>query len=434
MVDLLHGNESSITEELMISTSRPGSYVSTKSLQRETGSAVSSPGSGRIKILHIINDLSIGGAEMMLYKLLSGINRERFDPVVISLIDRGKLRDQIEALGIPVYTTRMKPGRPTPAAILRLIRITRRLKPDLIQGWMYHSCLAGQLANTFSARKAPVLWGIHCSDICSISEKKMTLAMIKLCAPLSKLPSNIIFVSESSRSEHKSFGYSVENSRVLPNGIDTQLFVPSASARLSVRSEMGLPEDAFLIGLVGRYHPMKDHTNFLQAASLLLKTHPGIHFLLIGRGINPENKALRGAIQDLGLLNQIHLLGERNDTPRLSAALDIFTLSSSYGESFPNVIGEAMSCGVPCVVTDVGDAAWIVGETGRIVPRRDPEAMANGWSELIALGAEERKTLGKAARLRVRERFPLDSVVAQYEALYENALVETTENVLVRDL
>jgi glycosyltransferase involved in cell wall biosynthesis len=418
----------------MISTSRRDTYFSTESLQLEPGSDVLASDSRRIKILHIINDLSVGGAEMMLYKLLSGINRERFDPAVISLIDRGKLRDSIEALGIPVYTASMKPGRPTPASILRLLRLTRRLKPDLIQGWMYHSCLAAQLANTFSARRAPVLWGIHCSDICSTTEKKMTMAMVRLCAPLSKFPAGTIFVSQSSRAQHKDFGYNITNSHVLPNGIDTQLFVPSAAARLSVRLEMGLPEDAFLIGLVGRYHPMKDHDSFLQAAAQLLKDYPNIHFLLIGRGVNPENKTLHEMIQQSGLLKQIHLLGERTDTPRLIAALDIFTLSSSYGESFPNVIGEAMACGVPCVVTDVGDASWIVGETGRVVPRRDPAALANGWKELIALGEKERKRLGKAARLRVMERFPLESVVAQYEALYENTLTETAKDILVRDI
>jgi glycosyltransferase involved in cell wall biosynthesis len=418
----------------MISTSRQGSYFSTERLQFEPGTDVSPSTSGRIKILHIINDLSIGGAEMMLYKLLSGINRERFDPVVISLIDRGKLRDSIEALGLPVYTTNMKPGRPTPTAILQLIRLTRQIKPDLIQGWMYHSCLAGQIANTFAGRKASVLWGIHCSDISPITEKRMTLMMVRLCAPLSRLPANIIFVSQSSRSEHKRYGYKIENSRVLPNGIDAQLFVPSVSARLSVRLELGLPENAFLIGLVGRYHPMKDHSTFLKAAAELLKAQPNIHFLLIGRGINPGNKALQESIQNAGLLNQIHLLGERTDTPRLSAALDIFTLSSSYGESFPNVIGEAMACGVPCVVTDVGDASWIVGATGRVVPRRDPAALANGWRELMALGEEGRKALGTAARLRVMESFPLESVVAQYEALYESALIETAEDALATDI
>lgn len=418
----------------MISTSRRDAYFPTESVQLEPGTDVLPAGSGRIKILHIINDLSVGGAEMMLYKLLSGINRERYDPAVISLIDRGKLRDDIEALGIPVYTASMKPGRPTPASIWRLVRLTRQLKPDLIQGWMYHSCLAGQLANLFAARTTPVLWGIHCSDMCSTTEKKMTLAMVRLCAPLSKLPARIVFVSQSSRSQHMNFGYSVKKSCVLPNGIDTQLFAPSAAARLSVRSELGLPENSFLIGLVGRYHPMKDHNSFLQAAALLLKDHPDIHFLLIGRGVNSENEILYRAIRELGLLKQIHLLGERADTPRLSAALDIFTLSSSYGESFPNVIGEAMACAVPCVVTNVGDASWIVGDTGRVVARKDPAALAAGWRELIALGEAGRQTLGQAARLRVMEHFPLEAVVAQYEALYENALAASSADVLIRDI
>jgi glycosyltransferase involved in cell wall biosynthesis len=430
----LRSKESSITEELMISTSRRDAYFPTESVQLEPGSTILPADSGQIKILHIINDLSVGGAEMMLYKLLSGINRERFDPAVISLIDRGKLRESIEGLGIPVYTAGMKPGIPTPASILRLIRLTRRLKPDLIQGWMYHSCLAGQLAKTFAARTAPLLWGIHCSDMCATTEKKMTLAMVRICAPLSRRPDRIVFVSQSSRSQHENFGYNIEKSCVLPNGIDTRLFAPSAAARLSVRCELGLPGDAFLIGLVGRYHPMKDHNSFLQAAALLLKDYPQLHFLLIGRGVNSENRILQGAIRELGLPEQIHLLGERSDTPRLGAALDIFTLSSSYGESFPNVIGEAMACAVPCVVTDVGDAAWIIGDTGRVVPRRDPHALAAGWRELIALGEEERQALGRAARLRVMEHFPLESVVAQYEALYEKALAETRAGVLIRDI
>jgi glycosyltransferase involved in cell wall biosynthesis len=417
----------------MISTSHRGTYFPTERLQLKAGTDVSPSQAGRIKTLHIINDLSVGGAEMMLYKLLSRIDRERFDPAVVSLIDRGKLRDSIEALGIPVFTARMKSGRPTPASILRLLRVTRQLKPDLIHGWMYHSCVAGQLANSFSTRKAPILWGIHCSDICSATEKKMTLAMIKLCGSLSRLPARIIFVSQSSLSEHERSGYHVEKSCVLPNGIDTQLFTPSAASALAVRLELGLPEKAFLIGLVGRYHPMKDHASFLRAAAILSKEYPDVHFLLIGRGVEADNKSLTGAIQQSGLRERIHLLGERLDTPRLSAALDIFTLSSSYGESFPNVIGEAMACGVPCVVTDVGDASWIVGATGRVVARRDPEALANGWRELIALGEKGRKELGRAARLRVIERFPLEAVVAQYESLYEHVFAEREAEVLTCD-
>lgn len=374
------------------------------------------------KVMHIINDLSIGGAEMMLYKLLAETDRERFEPVVISLIDRGALRERIEGLGIAVHTLGMKPGLPSPLGLWRLIRLMRRVKPDLVLGWMYHSCLAAQLANFFLPQRAPVLWGIHYSISSLASEKKLTAAVIRVCALLSKLPAHIIFVSRASQAQHKSLGYRLDNSCVIPNGINVAEFIPSGESRSSVRSELGLAKDALLIGLMGRYHPMKDHATFLQAAALISKKHPETHFLLIGRGVDQENPMLRRQIQRMGLERQTHLLGERNDMPRLAAALDVFSLSSAYGESFPNVIGEAMACEVSCVVTDVGDAVWIVGDAGRVIPPRDPRALADAWKEMIDIGPAGRMALGRAARSRVIERFTLESVVARYEVLYETVL------------
>ncbi|MEP6743506.1 MAG: glycosyltransferase [bacterium] len=372
--------------------------------------------------MYIISDLSIGGAEMMLYKLLSETNRERFDPVVISLMDRGVLRKRIEALGIDVYTTGMKPGRPTPFGFWRLVKLIRRLDPDLIFGWMYHSCLAAELTRIFVGRRIPVLWSIHFSVSSLAGEKRLTAAVIRLCGLLSKLPSRIVFVSRASQIQHKPLGYRVENSCVIPNGIDVNEFMPSAQARSSMRSELGLPDDVFLIGLIGRYHPMKDHANFLKAAALTSKTHPQIHFLLIGRGVDQDNQPLTQSLRQFGLTEKIHLLGERHDTSRLAAALDVLSLSSAYGESCPNVIGEAMACGVPCVVTDVGDAAWIVGETGRVIPPRDASALAGAWREMFALGSEQRQALGLLTRARVIEQFPIQAMMARYEDLYETVL------------
>lgn len=373
------------------------------------------------RVMYIINDLSIGGAEMMLYKLLAETDRARFCPLVISLMHHAALSERIEALGIDVYTTKMRPGWPTPMGLWRLVRLIRRLKPDLILGWMYHSCLAAQLASVFSSQRPPILWSIHYSISSLNREKWLTAAAIRVCAVLSKLPAKIIFVSRAAQLQHKPLGYSLETSCVIPNGIDVTAFVPSNEARLSVRSELGLPENAFLIGLVGRYHPTKDHSNFLQAAALLSKLHPETHFLLTGRRVDRENRALCQSIQELGLVRQTHLLGERYDMSRLTAALDVFSLSSCV-ESCPNVIGEAMACGVPCVVTDVGDAAWILGNTGRVVPPRDSSALADAWREMINLGPDGRLALGREARSRVIERFTLKSIAARYDALYETVL------------
>jgi glycosyltransferase involved in cell wall biosynthesis len=376
----------------------------------------------RIKVMYVISDLSIGGAEMMLYKLLVETNRERFQPVVVSLVDHGALRERIEALGIPVHTTRMKPGRPTPAGLWRLVRLISSIQPDLILGQMYHSCLAAQVAGSLSGRRIPILWTIHSSISSPVTEKRLTAVVIKLCGLLSRLPAKIIFVSRVGREQHRSLGYYLENSCVIPNGIDEREFVPSARSRLSVRSELGLPEDAFLIGLIGRYHPMKDHDNFLKAAALISGTHPETHFLLIGRGVDHGTQSLCESIKELGLAGRVHLLGERQDIPRLSAALDVFTLCSSYGESCPNVIGEAMACGVPCVVTDIGDAAWLVGQTGRVVPPRNARALAEAWQEMIELDPQHRRALGVLARSRVVEHFPMHSVLARYEGLVETVL------------
>jgi glycosyltransferase involved in cell wall biosynthesis len=378
----------------------------------------------KLVVLHIITGLSTGGAETMLYKVLSKTNRLRFDPIVVSLIDRGTLGDRIEALGIPVYTIGMKQGKPTPKSIWQFIHQIHQLKPDLIQGWMYHANLAAQLAATFTLKSVPVLWNIRHSIYSLNYEKPVTSAVIKILAKLSKFPKKILYNSKTGASQHEQLGYQFSKTLVIPNGFDPEIFMPSLEFRSSLLKELGLASDTFLIGRFARYHLMKDYANFLEAAAILLKDYPDVHFLLAGDGVNWDNQILCQLIHELKIVDRIHLLGDRQDIPRLTAALDIASSSSFYGEAFPNVIGEAMCCGVPCAVTDVGDSAWIVGNTGRVVPPKDSEALANAYKELIDLGSDGRKALGKAARCRIIESFSLNSVVAQYEKLYESILIQ----------
>ena len=378
-----------------------------------------SPNENRIKILHIINDLSIGGAEMMLYRLLSQKGHNRFDSVVISLMDRGSLRNRIEGLGIRVYSPKMRQGLPTVASIWRLIRLVRQINPDLIQGWLYHGSLAGQIGSLAMAQRVPVLWSIHFSIYSLSFEKKLTATVVRLCAHLSRLAAGIIFVSRTSKVQHEQLGFDISKSLVFPNGIDADDFAPSEDARRSVRSELGLSQDAVLIGNISRYHTMKDHPNFLRAAALITKRYPEVKFFLAGRYLDASNRTLIEMIHEGGLDDHVSLLGERLDIARLVAALDIFCLSSSYGESFPLIVGEAMSSGVPCVVTDVGDSSWMVNGTGRVVPPRDAGALASACIDLLEMGPEGRTSLGSAARNRVVGLFSLKTVVSEYEALYE---------------
>ncbi len=372
----------------------------------------------------ITTGLYTGGAERMLYNLLSKIDRQRFKPVVISLMDRGSWATRIDALNIPIYTIGMKEGKaPTPQIVSRLIRTMRQIQPDLIQGWMYHGNLAAQFAKIFSSRNIPVLWNIQHSMYSLKYEKLMSRLVIQLGAKFSHSPSSIVYVSETGRYQHEKIGYWSNNGCVIPNATDSSLFAPSQQAKKDVRSELGLAEDDLLIGQFARFHPMKDHANFLHAAALLLQnTAENVQFVLAGTEVNRDNQILLELIQKLELSHKVHLLGERSDMPRLTAALDIMTVASAYGEAFPLVLGEAMSCAVPCVVTDVGDSGWIVGNTGKVVPPRNSEALANAWQELIELGKQGRNILGQVTRNRNTEFFSLDSIVARYEEEYKNVL------------
>jgi glycosyltransferase involved in cell wall biosynthesis len=375
-----------------------------------------------VRIAHVITGLNTGGAETMLYKLLSRMDRARFDPMVVSLVDNGSLAVRIAELGIPVFSCGMQPGFPSVGAAFKLTRLLRAFDPDLLQGWMYHGNLAVQAAAVTLAKKAPVVWNIRGSHHPLSEEKFMTAATIWIGARLSTLPSRIVANSVVSAELHqRHLGFSKDRWLIIPNGFETEKFAPSEEARSRVRSELGLPQDTLLIGLIGRYHPVKDHANFLKAAGMLRKDAPGVHFLLAGTGVDGHNAALRERCAALGLLDCTHMLGERSDMSRITAALDIAS-SSSYSEAFPNVIGEAMSCGVPCVVTDVGDSAWLVGDTGMAVPARDSDALSRAWAELYTRGASQRRALGASARERIATYFSMASVAAQYEQMYEQIL------------
>ena len=376
----------------------------------------------KIFITHIINGLYTGGAEMMLYKLLSQMNRERFEARVITLIGGDSLRTRVENLGIEVYSLGMTRSSPSLAATIRLAKLLRQRPPDLVQTWMYHSDLMGGLGAKILT-KAPIVWNIQASDIVNYPDNKIAQLTVKLCSLLSSLiPARIISCSEVACQLHVDIGYSAKKILPIPNGVELVNFRPDETARDSFRQELGLALSTPLISIVARFHPQKDHHNFVQAAALLHQAMPEVHFVLCGEDIVEENQQLSDWITKADIKGHCHLLGRREDTPRINAAVDIATLSSAFGEGFPNVLGEAMASGVPCVTTDVGDSALIVGETGIVVPPRDPEALANGWKTLLKMSREERKNRGMAARQRVEEKFSLPSVVAQYEKLYSDLL------------
>jgi glycosyltransferase involved in cell wall biosynthesis len=198
---------------------------------------------------------------------------------------------------------------------------------------------------------------------------------------------------------------------VIPNGIDTERFCPEPEARQRVRAEWGVAEDEKLIGLVGRLDPMKDHPTFLRAASLLSQERDDVHFVCVGDGPAGYRRELHVLTENLGLVQHLTWAGVREDMSAVYNALDIVTSSSAYGEGFSNVVGEAMACGVPCVATDVGDSAWIVGDQRLVVPPSNPEALAARWQDVIDKASEAQSSIGLNLRERVVHNFSLDHMI-----------------------
>jgi len=375
-----------------------------------------------MKILYIISGLPTGGAEMMLYKLLSVIDRNIFEPVVISLTDYGSLGNNIKNLNIPVYKMEMNAGFPNPFKVWRFIKLIRKINPELIQGWMYHGNLAALLAKWALHNRGFLIWNIRHTPDDLKKEKRLTAWVIRLGAKFSSHPDGIIYNSNVSEQKHELLGYDNKNKSIIPNGFNCEQFKPFDNAKSKLCHSLGLKKDTLLIGLVARYHIMKDHVGFLHSAGKLNKTYPETHFILVGLGVDKNNHLLIKLIEDLKITKNVHLLGKRMDVDEITAGLDIACSSSSWGESFSNTIGEAMACGVLCIVTDVGDSAWIVGESGIVVKPGDEKAFTEAMITLIKMSPEERLGLGKLARNRIIKHFSLNLVVKQYEDKYQNLL------------
>jgi glycosyltransferase involved in cell wall biosynthesis len=287
---------------------------------------------------------------------------------------------------------------------------------------MYYGNLAALLARWFLSKRVSQLWSIRHTPDDLKKEKRLTELVIRLGAKFSSYPDRIIYNSNVSEQKHELLGYNNKNKSIIPNGFNCEQFKPFDNAKSKLRHSLGLKEDTLLIGLVARYHIMKDHVTFLHSAGEVIKIYPKVHFVLVGSSIDKKNQKLVKQIKDLKLMKNVHLLGERKEMNEITAGLDIACSSSSWGEGFSNAIGEAMACGVPCVVTDIGDSAWVVGETGIVVKPGDSKAFTDTMITLIKMSPEERLGLGKLARNRIIKYFSLDLVVKKYEDMYQNLL------------
>lgn len=370
-----------------------------------------------MKILHVIVGLEVGGAELMLKRLTEAhINSTQYEHIVITLTTIGKVGSLLEKMGVKVYPLHMTSFMDLPRTIVSLMRLLRKEAPDIVQTWMYHADLLGGLSARFVGINK-ILWGIRTTNVdggCS----KSTKLIRRICAVLSYvIPYGIVCAAESSRQSHVAIGYDSKRMIVVPNGFDLSSLRADSKSVSELRAKCGFTDGHKVIGCVGRFNVDKDHANFVGAAALISEKFPNVRFLLVGRDCDEKNGALMRLIANTRFADRFVLLGERSDVPVCLAVMDIFCLSSRT-EGFPNVVGEAMSMGKPCVVTDVGDASYLLGNCGVVVPKENCTLLAQGVAQVLQLSNDEQNILGQRGRDRILAEFTLGHARQRFEKIY----------------
>lgn len=374
-----------------------------------------------VKVTHVIIGLNVGGAELMLKRLIeSHLDRPDIEHSVISLTDIGVLGEQLTKQGVAVYCLGMSSILKGPVTFFKLRKLLRTLRPDVVHTWMYHADLLGGLAAR-SVGLRQIVWCIRSTDI-SKGGSKVTLIIRKLCALLSGwLPRVIVCAADASRKVHEAVGYASSKMQVIPNGFELDKLLITSSNDTRIRDELGISKACTLVVSVGRYNPVKDHKTFIEAAGKVAAERNDVRFMLVGRDLEHSNSQLMALINATRHADAFYLLGERNDVPACLQASDIFCLHS-VTEGFPNVLGEAMAVGLPCITTDVGDAAYLLDNSEWVVPAASPGKLADKLAAMLSLSAKDRELLGQTAANRIREHFTMDVISRRYFDLYTSLI------------
>jgi len=374
-----------------------------------------------MKLLHIITGLGSGGAEAVLWRLVANDRQSGNQHHAISLTDRGIYADRLEQLGVSVHTLNFPRGGLSVRGLAKLFKLIRQIRPDVVQTWMYHADLVGGTVARLAGVRA-VAWGIRHANLDAEHNSSTTLHVVRLCSWLSGLvPRKIISCSAQATRSHQAAGYRAEKFVQISNGYSTQSFKPDAHGRAMVRAELGIAENAFVLGMVARFDAQKDHRNLMSALAQLKRRGLQFKCLLVGAGMDQANIALRSWIEEADIAGNIKLLGPRSDISAIMNALDVHALSS-LGEAFPNVLAEAMACGTPCVTTDVGDAAVIVADCGWVVVPQDPDALADGMikaHDSFVIGGVAWQARQAACRARIVANFELEQMCEKYRRVWQ---------------
>lgn len=367
-------------------------------------------------VLYLIRSLEVGGAQRQLAIQAAGLHDRGYGVSVATFYPGGPFEDYLGQRGVPVHCLRKRSWSDVAEFGLHLIRLVRQVNPDVVYTFMPGANVSAAALKAFWGRRA-LIWGVRATKDATISYDLRARLTLTASVHLSSRPDAIVANSVAGAKHHIGLGYPASQMRVIPNGIDTAQFDRDDAPARRLRAEWHLAPDERTVGLVGRLHPVKDHVTFFRAMALLIERRQLVRIICVGTGPASELERLRSAAAELGLGGRVEWIAQAPDMPELYRSLDV-AVSASFSEGFSNSIAEAMACGTPCVVTDVGDSAMIVGDTGAVVPARDPHAMARAIAQTLAGQTDAEQ---KALRARIVEKFGVSQ------------LVDRTENV-IRDL
>lgn len=387
-----------------------------------------------IRICSIINGTGgEGGAERMLQRVIRRGNTSEFEHLVLSIKNFQQVAQELSEEGVDVQSLEVQADyHKLPKAVFQIASRIRRFQPDVIQSWMYMADFFGGIASHLAAPSTPVIWTIRHSTLDPEIDSRALRWCAKGCGRLSRrVPSRIVLNSHAAVPIHAAAGYDRSRMQIIPNGFDVSRFAPSTQLRQQTRARLGISEDSPVVGRVARFHANKDHLTFLKAARIVQRQRPDVRFLVCGEPQTISSAQVQQDIDSFGLTDVVQLVELQSDIVPLNCSFDIATCSS-ITEAFPNVIGEAMSCGVPCVSTNVGDAARIIGDTGLVVPAQTPDQFASALLDLLNRPSGDRRQLGIAARQRIIENFELTSATGMFLDLWRELAERRVETLLER--
>lgn len=371
-----------------------------------------------MKVLHIITGLNNGGAEGVLYRLVT--HDKSNEHIVISLLDEGKYGPLLKEVGVKTYYLRLSRGNVSLSPLIKLKNIIKKEDPQVIQTWMSHAdLLGGLIAKSLGYNN--IIWNIRHSKLTYRVSNIKTNTVILTCMALSKIiPKKVICCSEKTFQDYAGHGYPKKKMTVISNGYEFDKFNVDPDSRKKIRTELGINEDTNLLGMIARYDPNKNHDGLLRALNLLKSSNNNFKVILVGRDLNNKNEELKDKIKKLGLKDYIFLLDQRTDIPAIMNALDINILSSISGEGFPNVLAEAMACGTLCVATDIGDSSIIIDDYGWVVEADNDELLANTILEALELKKKstEWMMMKALARKHITDNFSISLMIKKYNKVW----------------